>query len=144
MWKTLRLRRIRRRSGERSVIIFLPALPVKKYFSRSERAREARAMSAAQPLFFKAQRSGFEKSICTFSSAGRAPAYVLRTYAKHDLNAAMLPPFGRNRIAWQKSQVLLSDGAGRSGYPLLQSLYAPLAQLVEHLTLNQGVQGSSP
>ena len=23
-------------------------------------------------------------------------------------------------------------------------LYAPLAQLVEHLTLNQGVQGSSP
>ena len=23
-------------------------------------------------------------------------------------------------------------------------IYAPLAQLVEHLTLNQGVQGSSP
>jgi len=23
-------------------------------------------------------------------------------------------------------------------------VYAPLAQLVEHLTLNQGVQGSSP
>ena len=28
-------------------------------------------------------------------------------------------------------------------YPLLQG-YAPLAQLVEHLTLNQGVLGSSP
>ena len=37
------------------------------------------------------------------------------------------------------------------GYLLLLALfsfqgakYAPLAQLVEHLTLNQGVQGSSP
>ena len=29
-----------------------------------------------------------------------------------------------------------------SGYNTLG--YAPLAQLVEHLTLNQGVQGSSP
>ena len=28
------------------------------------------------------------------------------------------------------------------GYDYLK--YAPLAQLVEHLTLNQGVQGSSP
>ena len=26
----------------------------------------------------------------------------------------------------------------------LERKYAPLAQLVEHLTLNQGVQGSSP
>ncbi len=32
-----------------------------------------------------------------------------------------------------------------SGYmPCTQELFAPLAQLVEHLTLNQGVQGSSP
>ena len=28
--------------------------------------------------------------------------------------------------------------------PTGHQLYAPLAQLVEHLTLNQGVQGSSP
>ena len=28
--------------------------------------------------------------------------------------------------------------------PAKQKRYAPLAQLVEHLTLNQGVQGSSP
>ena len=27
---------------------------------------------------------------------------------------------------------------------LVYRLYAPLAQLVEHLTLNQGAQGSSP
>jgi len=27
---------------------------------------------------------------------------------------------------------------------LIRISYAPLAQLVEHLTLNQGVQGSSP
>ena len=26
----------------------------------------------------------------------------------------------------------------------VSQIYAPLAQLVEHLTLNQGVQGSSP
>ncbi len=26
----------------------------------------------------------------------------------------------------------------------IEKMYAPLAQLVEHLTLNQGVQGSSP
>ena len=26
----------------------------------------------------------------------------------------------------------------------VSAIYAPLAQLVEHLTLNQGVQGSSP
>ena len=30
------------------------------------------------------------------------------------------------------------QGAGKG------TLHAPLAQLVEHLTLNQGVQGSSP
>ena len=29
-------------------------------------------------------------------------------------------------------------------YALNCELYAPLAQLVEHLTLNQGVHGSSP
>ena len=28
--------------------------------------------------------------------------------------------------------------------PARVTIYAPLAQLVEHLTLNQGVQGSSP
>ncbi len=30
------------------------------------------------------------------------------------------------------------------GLVLWIDVYAPLAQLVEHLTLNQGVQGSSP
>ena len=30
------------------------------------------------------------------------------------------------------------------GFSLSKFTYAPLAQLVEHLTLNQGVQGSSP
>ena len=30
------------------------------------------------------------------------------------------------------------------GFSLSYFTYAPLAQLVEHLTLNQGVQGSSP
>ena len=45
-------------------------------------------------------------------------------------------------------QALVSEGKASftvrfSGYK--ESLvYAPLAQLVEHLTLNQGVQGSSP
>ena len=29
-------------------------------------------------------------------------------------------------------------------YSVFRVRYAPLAQLVEHLTLNQGVQGSSP
>ena len=31
-----------------------------------------------------------------------------------------------------------------TGHQEHESVYAPLAQLVEHLTLNQGVQGSSP
>ena len=35
-----------------------------------------------------------------------------------------------------------AEVAGSS--PVSRSTYAPLAQLVEHLTLNQGVQGSSP
>ena len=71
----------RRRRGQDC---FLLALPVKKHFSRSERASAASAMSEVQIYFLEPSAAG------------------------------------------------------------LKSRYAPLAQLVEHLTLNQGVQGSSP
>ena len=46
---------------------------------------------------------GFEGvELCTFSSAGRAPGFILRINPEDDLKAAMLPPYGRNRIAWQR------------------------------------------
>ena len=41
-------------------------------------------------------------------------------------------------VAWERSMKLLLHTF------LLEEKYAPLAQLVEHLTLNQGVPGSSP
>ena len=52
-----------------------------------------------------------------------------------------LPPYGETAGDAQES------GADALCYLPAFSLfvsYAPLAQLVEHLTLNQGVQGSSP
>ena len=39
-------------------------------------------------------------------------------------------------------QKLMINSLSVFNVPMTQ--YAPLAQLVEHLTLNQGVQGSSP
>ncbi len=44
----------------------------------------------------------------------------------------------------QAVKTAASHAANRSSILLGVTIYAPLAQLVEHLTLNQGVQGSSP
>ena len=44
----------------------------------------------------------------------------------------------------QAVKTAASHAANRSSILLRVTIYAPLAQLVEHLTLNQGVQGSSP
>ena len=48
---------------------------------------------------------------------------------------------------WPDGQVVKTGAShapiGSSTLPRV-TIYAPLAQLVEHLTLNQGVQGSSP
>ena len=49
---------------------------------------------------------------------------------------------------WPVGQVVKTAAShaanGSSTLPRVTNYYAPLAQLVEHLTLNQGVQGSSP
>ena len=50
----------------------------------------------------------------------------------------MIRPLG------QAVKTAASHAANRSSILLGVTIYAPLAQLVEHLTLNQGVQGSSP
>ena len=44
-------------------------------------------------------------------------------------------------VKWLRRRPLTPESGVRLSYG---SPYAPLAQLVEHLTLNQGVQGSSP
>ena len=46
-------------------------------------------------------------------------------------------------VAQLVEYILGKDEVSSSNLPN-SSIYAPLAQLVEHLTLNQGVQGSSP
>ena len=51
------------------------------------------------------------------------------------------------KMIWPVGQVVKTEAShasnGSSTLPRV-TRYAPLAQLVEHLTLNQGVQGSSP
>ena len=69
----LELRRIRRRSSEQIEIIFSVVSATEKHFSRSERTSVSECDERSVKLFFRAQRSGSEKSECTFSSAGRAP-----------------------------------------------------------------------
>ena len=44
-------------------------------------------------------------------------------------------------VKWLRRRPLTPESGVRLSHG---SPYAPLAQLVEHLTLNQGVQGSSP
>ena len=55
--------------------------------------------------------------------------------------------FGATTL-WPVGQVVKTAAShaanGSSTLPRVTNYYAPLAQLVEHLTLNQGVQGSSP
>ena len=46
-------------------------------------------------------------------------------------------------FSFQGAERTLSRRPG-FGHAEVSTGYAPLAQLVEHLTLNQGVQGSSP
>ena len=71
--------------------------------------------------------------ICTFSSVG---TLVRRRVCRgQPPQAALRPrraPFGATVEAQSSARI---EPCAR---------YAPLAQLVEHLTLNQGVQGSSP
>jgi hypothetical protein len=47
--------------------------------------------------------------------------------------------------SWPKGADCKSAGSAFTGSnPVLSTRYGPLAQLVEHLTFNQGVPGSSP
>ena len=58
-----------------------------------------------------------------------------------------LPSIQFSGYTWPDGQVVKTGAShapnGSSTLPRVTT-YAPLAQLVEHLTLNQGVQGSSP
>jgi predicted amidohydrolase len=56
------------------------------------------------------------------------------------------PPKGVERYpSWPKGADCKSAGSAFTGSnPVLSTRYGPLAQLVEHLTFNQGVPGSSP
>ena len=52
--------------------------------------------------------------------------------------------FLKKHLHFKSSSPIITLASRIRNYFLTQIEYAPLAQLVEHLTLNQGVQGSSP
>ena len=65
----------------------------------------------------------------------------------HQTSLSPLFSFQGTLSTWPDGQVVKTGAShapiGSSTLPRVTT-YAPLAQLVEHLTLNQGVQGSSP
>ena len=70
---------------------------------------------------------------------------LVRTPACHAGGRGFEPHPGRQyaALAQQAEHFLGKEEVGSSNL-LGSSINVPLAQLVEHLTLNQGVQGSSP
>ena len=76
------------------------------------------------------------KSDCTTNKQGDRYALLLSVQfsGRKRLDSGPLVKWSRRGPLTPQTGVRLSHG----------SPYAPLAQLVEHLTLNQGVQGSSP
>ena len=72
---------------------------------------------------------------------------VERSLAKAEV-AGSSPVSRSNLQVWCSGNTLAFQAEITGSNPvtcsILKSSYAPLAQLVEHLTLNQGVQGSSP
>ncbi|CDN43411.1 hypothetical protein BN871_CX_00070 [Paenibacillus sp. P22] len=55
--------------------------------------------------------------------------------------------FLEGQAAWPVGQGVKTPpfhGGNRGSNPLRVTIFEPLAQLVEHLTFNQGVEGSSP
>ena len=64
-----------------------------------------------------------------FAAADDSPPCTLRLPEKKEI-----PHFPKKVLAFSKTSTIIAPLTG----------YAPLAQLVEHLALNRGVQGSSP
>ena len=80
------------------------------------------------------------QAACGSSSVGRAPP----CQGGGRESEPRLPLHNLAGVAQWQSSSLPSWSRGFDSHHPLQQPYAPLAQLVEHLTLNQGVPGSSP
>ena len=90
-------------------------------------------------MTYRKNAGGLATPISLFSFQGADTNPEHRTHVRVQRSESDM-----KRSAFRKAQVLSSQHRTKLEPEEMKRRHAPLAQLVEHLTLNQGVQGSSP